>query len=192
MKVHGKLDEKLLFLFVLGLWALLCPVTAQTSTGGVLCSEIQGESTAPGSAGCVDVLSWSWGASVGFQFGDPPNLGQPALQAFVFNKPVDSGSEDFFRLLVTGTPLKETVSYQEFRPCGENCSITEPFLRISMRDVWVTSFSTSGGVNGIPAESITLEFAEISYCYRPVSKGDLGPEQCFAFDRRTNEPITPF
>ena len=182
-----------LSLFILGLLGIYSgPVTAQSSTEAVLCSEIQGESTVPGSAGCVDVLSWSWGTAVGFQFGTPPTIGQPNLQAFVFNKLVDSGSEDFLRLLVTGTPIKGTVTYQEFRPCGADCSVTEPFLRVSMRDVWVTSFSTSGSANGIPAESITLEFAEISYCYRPVSKGDLGPEQCIAFDRRTNQTIPPF
>jgi len=189
---------KSLGLFLLGLLGLhLGPVSAQTSEAGVLCSEIEGESNRPGSIGCIDVLAWSWGQSVPINIGGgggQPTVGNPSIQDFNFIKTIDTSSEDFFRMLVTGTPFKGIVEYRQYRDCGTACQAPEPYLTINFRDVFVTSNSSSGSNGGgLPNESASLAFVDVSYCYRPTIKdGTLGSPQCFAFSRATNTPIPPF
>jgi type VI protein secretion system component Hcp len=188
---------KSLGLFLLGLLGLhLGPVSAQTSEAGVLCSEIEGESERPDSTGCIDVLAWSWGQSAPVSLvggGGGPTVGVASIDDFTFTKTIDSSSEDFFRMLVTGTPFKGIVEYRQYGDCGTACQAPEPYLTINFRDVFVTSNSSSGSSGGSPNESVSLAFVEVSYCYRPTIKDStLGSPQCFAFSRATNAQIPPF
>ena len=183
---------KNVWMVLLGLLGLhMAPVTAQSGDAGVLCSEIQGESERPTDIGCVDVLAWSWGQSNSIT-GIPPSAGSPSFQDFSFTKLVDAGSEDFFRMLVTGSPFKGIVKYRQYRDCGTSCQATEPYLTLNFRDVVISSHSSSGSSGGVPAESVTLHFVDASYCYRPTVNGALDTPQCFAFSRDGNVSIPPF
>ncbi len=165
---------------------------AQTNDAGVLCIDgIAGESERPTDVGCVDVLSWSWGQSSPVS-GIPPSGGIPSVQDFVFSKSVDTASEDFFRLLVTGTLIKGVVKYRQYADCGTSCQATEPYLSINFRDVVVSSNSIAGSSGSEPFESVSLNFVDVSYCYRPTLKGVLGTAQCFAFSRDGDVSIPPF
>lgn len=178
----------MLLLGALGMHA--SPALAQATTEGVICSpQLTGESTRPGSEGCIDVLAWSWGASSsGDQGGGGPSL--PNFQDFSFTKKVDTASEDFLRLLVTASPIKE-ASFSQYSDCA-SCESDDPILAISFRDVRTTSAST-GAASAIPTENISIAYNQISYCYRPTTKGgSLGPAECFAYDLEQGVSITPF
>lgn len=165
---------------------------AQTNDAGVLCiDDIEGESERPTDVGCVDVLAWSWGQSSSVS-GVPPSGGIPSVQDFSFTKSVDTASEDFFRLLVTGTSMKGVVRYRQYADCGTSCQATEPYLSINFRDVAVSSNSIGGSSGGEPAENVSLYFVDVSYCYRPTVNGALGAAQCFAFSRDGDVSIPPF
>lgn len=180
----------LLLLGMLGLQ--LGSVTAHANDAGVLCSSIVGESERPGSIGCIDVLAWSWGQSNAFTFDGLSPPGPPSLQDFSFTKFIDASSEDFFRMVVTGSFLKGTVEYRQYRDCGTACLAAEPYITIRFRDVLFTSQSVGGSSGDRPAENVSLVFGEVSYCYRPTIKDSLGTAQCFAFSRHLNAPIPPF
>lgn len=183
---------KNLSLFLLGLVGLFPGLLAAQSTDvGVLCSEIQGESDRPTDVGCIDVLSWSWGQSTSTT-GVPPIPGTPLTQAFVFNKTIDSSSEDFLQRVITGSPIKGIVEYRQYRDCGTSCQATEPYLTINFSDVVIASNSAGGSSGSSPNESVVLEFGDVSYCYRPTQKGVLGAPQCFAYSRDGNVSIPPF
>jgi len=183
-----------LAVLALGFLGLYSTPQQALASDGVVCSDIQGESSHPESQGCIDVLSWSWGASTGVNFGGagPPDISLPSFSGFNFVKPADTASEDLLRLLVTGSPIKGTLEYREYGPCGASCPAQAPFLRISFREVWLTSFQTGNAPGQQPTESVSIEYGQMSYCYRPVVNEALGPEQCFAWDRQTNSQITPF
>jgi type VI secretion system secreted protein Hcp len=158
------------------------------ATSGVLCiGEAQGESTRQ--AGCIDVLAWSWGGSASYGIGG----GQTNLQDISLTKYVDTASEDLLRLLVTRATIKGIVAYSEYKDdCGAGCLSTDPYLTVHFNAAQVTSFSTgnsSGG--GVATENISMQFQQISYCYRPTVAGVLGTAQCTAYDK-TNGTIAPF
>ncbi len=179
----------LLLLSLLGLYPALA--AAQSNDAGVLCSEVIGESERPTDIGCIDVLSWSWGQStpiVGF----PPSTGNPNIQEFTFTKRVDAASEDFFRMVVTGTPFKGVVEYRQYADCGTSCLASEPYLTINFRDVFVSSHSSGGSSGGAPTDAVSLYFVDMSYCYRQTVNGALGTPQCLAFTRDGNTSIPPF
>ena len=180
-------------LLLLGLLGLhLSPVTAQASGAGLLCvDDVMGESTRISDVGCIDVMSWSWGKSVAVNFGSGAGATvSPAnFQDFAFTKFVDSSSEDFFRLLVTGSLIKG-VEYRQYVACG---TCDAPYLTIKFRDALMTSQSSSGSGGDRPVENLSLAFSQISYCYRSVSsEGVPGKEECFAWDAAKNVSTTPF
>ncbi len=185
------------WVFLLGLLGWQAgSVTAQANDAGVLCHpELQGESTRAADVGCIDVLSWSWGASspASFPVGGPPSAGNPNVQAFSFTKPGDSSSEDLFRTLVTGLQLKGVVEYRQYRDCGVSCQAAEPYLTIRFRTAYIESFQTGTPGASAPIENVSLAAQEISYCYRPtLESGDLDTAQCFAYNVSTQAPVTPF
>lgn len=186
---------KNLGLLLLGLLGLhLSPVTAQANGAGLLCVDgVTGESLRKSDLGCIDVMAWSWGKSmpVSFDVGSGGGAGKANFQDFNFTKLVDSSSEDFFRLLVTGSLIKG-IDYRQYLDCGA-CDATAPYLTIKFRDALMTSQSTAGSSGDRPMESLSLAFSQVSYCYRPVGpEGDLGEAQCFAWDVVRNESTPPF
>ena len=181
-------------LLLLGLLGMhLSTVTAHASGAGLLCVEgVAGESLRKGDVGCIDVMAWSWGKSipVSIDVGGGGSTGKATFQDFNFTKFVDSSSEDFFRLLVTGSLIKG-VEYRQYLDCGA-CDATAPYLTIKFRDSLMTSQSSAGSSGDRPVESLSLTFSQVSYCYRPVSsEGNLGEPQCFAWDVAKNEIINP-
>lgn len=186
---------KNLGLLLLGLLGLhLSPVTAHASGAGLLCVEgVAGESLRKGDVGCIDLMAWSWGKSmsVSFDAGGGGIAGKASFQDFSFSKFVDSSSEDFFRLLVTGSLIKG-IEYRQYLDCGV-CDATVPYLTIKFRDSFMSSQSSAGSSGDRPVENLSLTFSQASYCYRPVSsEGSLGVPQCFAWDVARNESTAPF
>jgi type VI secretion system secreted protein Hcp len=177
---------KNLWLFLLSLLGL--QGGAAFATSGVLCIvEAQGESTRQ--AGCIDVLAWSWGASATYGVGG----GSTNYQDISLTKYTDTASEDLLRLIVTRQTIKGVVAYSEYKDdCGAGCLSPDPYLTIHFNEAQLTSFSTgnsSGG--GVATENISMQFQEVSYCYRPTVGGVLGTAQCTAFNKTTGI-ISPF
>ncbi len=181
--------------YLLGLLGLYA--SAASAQSGFLCNpNIVGGNDSKENAGCIDVLSWSWGAATsitGFSGMGPRSASAPSLQNFTMTKQADEASEDLFRHVATGQPVAGVVEYREYPVCTPSCPASEPFLKIRMSNVLLSSFSVGGTQGDQPFESVTLDFEAISYCQRPVGEGGvLGAEQCFAFSRATNKSITPF
>jgi type VI protein secretion system component Hcp len=109
-------------------------------------------------------------------------------------KYTDTASKDLLRLIVTRQTMKGIVAYSEYKDdCGGGCLSTDPYLTIHFNGAQLTSFSTgnaSGG--GVATENISMQFAAMSYCYRPTVNGTLGTAQCTAFDKITGLVIAPF
>ena len=149
----------------------------------VLCdsmtSELKGESKANGATGCIDVASWSWGASDSITEGAGGiQAGKPNLSNFSLQKFVDSSSTSLFTFLVTGAGLKGTLQFREYASCVDACTTPTPYLTVDMTKVHVASQSM-GGSGDRPTESVSLAYDSVKICYRTTDQsGMLGTAVC--------------
>jgi type VI secretion system secreted protein Hcp len=170
--------HKLLWLSVLSFFAL--HTHADTL---VLCdsmsSELKGESKAPGATGCVDVTSWTWGASAQISLaGGIVEEGKPSLSVFSLQKFVDSSSTGLFGDLVGGVLLKGTLQFREYGNCPAGCSSPTPYFTVDMTKAHVTAQSI-GGAGDRPTESVSLQYDSVKLCYRTADEsGTLGAPVC--------------
>ncbi len=137
----------------------------------VLCdsmtSELKGESVAAGAVGCIDVASFSWGASVPIsQSSGVIQAGKPSLADFSLQKYVDSSSTSLFALLVSGATLKGTLQLREYGTCSNACPTPTPYFTVDLTRVKIASQSL-GGSGDRPSESISFAYDGIKLCYRP-------------------------
>lgn len=169
---------KSVWLFLLGLLGL--HGTSAFADSYVICiGEAPGDSTRD--AGCIDVMSWSWGANN--SGGSNPVA---SLSDFTFSKTVDRSSDDLFRLAVTALTIKTVVEFKGYSDC---CAV-DPYLTIHFKDATIVSFQTGAGGNP-SIESVTLAFDAVSYCFRPTVNNMLDTAQCYAYSKN-NGVITPF
>lgn len=185
-------------ILLLGLLGLhLSPEAVQANNSGVLCvNGVQGEteSLRKEDAGCIDVLSWSWGTSNTLDsgsIGGGGSAGKAIFQDFTFVKSIDVSSEDLFRLVATGAPVSGAeygVEYREYGDC-QACQ-SAPYLTIRFQDAFFSSQSTGGSVGGRPTESVSLIYSTVDYCYRKTrTDGTLDPAQCYGWHIAENRPL---
>jgi type VI protein secretion system component Hcp len=157
---------KSIWLFLLGILGL--HARSAFADSDVLCiSAAPGDSTVV--AGCIDVLSWSWGASNSALTGTPVNI---SLSDINFAKQADSASAPLFSLLVTGKTF--TAQYSQFK----DCCLATPYLTIHFSGAFLSSLQSSASTER-PTESMSLSYNAVSYCYTPPA----GTAQCSAYSK---------
>lgn len=167
---------KSVWLFLLSLLGLH-GTSAFAQNADVLCIPgAAGDSTVV--AGCIDVLSWSWGGSNGSLTGSPPNID---LSSINFEKITDSASPNLFLLLVGGKTF--TAQYSQYTNA---CCSPTPYLTIHFSGAFVQSWQTSASTEK-PTESLSLSYGAISYCYTPT----VGSPVCTAYSKSSGI-IAPF
>ena len=127
---------------------------------------VAGESRDAKEAKAIDVLSYSWGASIG-----GADKKGPRLQDLSFTHRLDAASPVLFQRLVQGTviPSAELIG----RRAGAEQII---FLRWCFQDVQVSSISQAGNSAGDgPNENVTLAYGSASEQYtRQNADGSAG------------------
>jgi type VI secretion system secreted protein Hcp len=118
----------------------------------------------------IDVYSWSWGfaSTPVAPTGTGTKAGAPQVTELTLQRGFDEYSTFIARHGILGTHVSK-VTLQGFAMDFE----TEKevvYLEITMSNVLVTSYQSSGSDNGVPYESITLNFAKIEYKYTPQAK----------------------
>jgi len=164
-----------IWLFLLSLFGLH-GTSAFAQNADVLCIPgASGDSTVV--AGCIDVLSWSWGASNSATAAAP----HIDLSDVSFMKQTDSASENLLTYLVTGKTF--TAEYSQYT---NTCCSPTPYLTIHFSGAFLSSWQNSASSER-PTESLSLSFDAISYCYTPPA----GAAQCSAWSK-TSGSIPPF
>ena len=128
---------------------------------------VDGESTAAGHEGEIDVLSWSWGVSnSGSSSGGG---GRAVFQDITISKPLDKSSPKLALACASGKNV-ESVMLTVRRPAGDSDPV---WLTIELENVLVSSVQTAGS-RGDPAgsESLSLNFEKIKITYVPQSSGE--------------------
>jgi len=145
---------------------------------------VDGESTHKDHKGEIEVLSWSWNVSNNSSLaGGGSGKGKANPGDFVFTHTYDKASPILAKQCASGKHFK-TVKLTA-RKAGEG---QKDFLVVSMKEVFITAVSPSGGHGGEIIENVAFTYKDIEFEYKAQDdKGGLGGAVKFGWDVATTE-----
>jgi type VI secretion system secreted protein Hcp len=145
---------------------------------------VEGEATHKDHKGEIEVLSWSWNVSnAGHGSGGGSGKGKANPGDFVFTHTFDKSSPVLAKQSASGKHFKTVVLTA--RKSGEG---QKDFLKVTMKEVFITSVSPSGGHGGEIIENVAMAYKDIEFEYKPQDdKGGLGGAVKFGWDVATTE-----
>ena len=145
---------------------------------------VEGESTHKDHKGEIDVLSWSWNVSNNTSLaGGGSGKGKANPGDFVFTHTYDKASPVLAKQCASGKHFKDAKLTA--RKAGEG---QKDFLKVTMKEVFVTSTQPGGSSGGDIAESVSLSYKDIEFAYKPQDdKGGLGGEVKAGWNVATTE-----
>ncbi len=148
---------------------------------------IEGESTAEGHRGEIEILSYSWGASNsgGFASGAGGGAGKVNFGSLrLTTAGVSIASPSLFDVLATGKHLPTATLTLVKTDQGYD------YLKVTLSDVVISSYQTAGAAGQVPIENIRLNFAQIEYEYTPQNPdGSLGASVKAGWDLAANKRL---
>jgi len=147
----------------------LSGIAAQAATDMFLHIDgIEGESTAAGHEGSIEILSWSWGMSNSGSFSSGGGAGKVNVQDISFVKRYDKASPKLMEKVCTGTHIpKATLSVRVQQPDVAQTTIFE------VTGVLVSSIRPGGttGTDQLPLEEVSFNFEKIKVTYDKMEGG---------------------
>jgi type VI secretion system secreted protein Hcp len=127
---------------------------------------VDGESNDAKHKSEIEIENYSFGVSQQgtMAYGGGGGAGKAQFQDFHFTKRVDKATPNLFVAAATGRHFGSAVL--TVRKAGGQ---QEEYLKVTLRDVIISNYSTSGNEGAVPLESIALNFTEARYEYSPQS-----------------------
>src|SRR3954470_2558979 len=126
---------------------------------------IDGESTDAKHKGEIDLESWSWGeAQTGAHAGGGGGgAGKVSMRDFAATAKLSKASPKLMLACANGEHLKKATL-----TCRKAGKEQREFIEITMTDVLVSSYRTSGSSHGdeVPTDQVSLNFSRIEYQYK--------------------------
>lgn len=146
---------------------------------------IDGESADSKHKGEIDIDSFSFGVSNAgsMAIGGGGGSGRAHFQDVTVTKSVDKSSAKLMLTCASGQHIKKAVL-----TCRKAGGEQMEYLVITMEDLLISSFQDGGGGGGLmPSESLSINYAKISYDYTPQSAtGGAEGKVSAAWDVRGN------
>jgi len=145
---------------------------------------IKGESQDKTHKDTIEVNSFSWGVSNSgsMSSGTGGGAGKASFHDLSFSSTTHKGSPVLAQACATGKHISKAVLY-----CRKAGGTQEDYYKITLTDILVSAFQSSGGGEDRPSESFSLNYAKIEFSYAPQdSKGALGTPVLFKWDQKTN------
>ena len=145
---------------------------------------VDGESSHKDHKGEIEVLSWSWSvAQAAGLHGGGSGKGKAEPGHFSFVHLYDKASPVLAKHCVSGKHFPTMVLTA--RKAGEG---QKDFLKVTMKEVFITSTQPSGSSGGDITESVSCSYKDIEFEYKPQDdKGGLGGAVKFGWDVATTE-----
>ena len=145
---------------------------------------VDGESTDRDHKGEVRVLTWGWGvAQAASPAGAGSGTGKATPADLVFTHDYDKASPLLARRCAQGKHFPTVVL--SARKAGEG---QKDFLKVTMKEVFITSIQVVGQGEGDLQESVSLRYGTIEFGYKPQdARGGLGAEVKFNWDLKTGK-----
>lgn len=153
-----------------------------------------GGSTSKGHEGWIEVHTWNHGfnqpTSAVRSHGGGATVEKAHHSPFNFTKVMDSATDDLLKALWTGNHIA-TMQFVAYRAAGDTGAqqMAVPYLKIDLESCVITDFSVSGGPGSLPMESVSVNYAKVTYTYngQDKTKGTVGADQPVSHDLRTHE-----
>jgi type VI secretion system secreted protein Hcp len=141
---------------------------------------VDGESTARGFEGWIEIESFYWGATqTAVVGGGGGGAGKVVVSDFTLVKRVDKASPRLFQACVTGLHASSAVL------AAKRGDTNATYLKYQLTDVLVSSFRDAGTAGEPPLEEISLNFTRIEFSYAPtLPSGQLGQPITATYDAR--------
>ena len=145
---------------------------------------VDGESTDRDHKGEVRVLTWGWGvAQAASPAGAGSGTGKATPADLVFTHDYDKASPLLARRCAQGKHFPTVVL--SARKAGEG---QKDFLKVTMKEVFITSIQVVGQGEGGLQESVSLRYGTIEFGYKPQdARGGLGAEVKFNWDLKSGK-----
>lgn len=147
---------------------------------------IEGESQDAQHKGEIEVQSWSFSEnqSTSSNSGGGAGAGKVTLQPFQFNLQTSKASPKLFLAGASGQRFKTATL-----TCRRSGQKAQDFLKITLSDVLVASFGTSGASSDqLPIDQMSLSYRAISYEFTPQkADGSLDTSLKTGWDMKTNK-----
>jgi type VI secretion system secreted protein Hcp len=143
---------------------------------------VEGESTHQDHKGEIEVLSWTWGVSnASLTSGTGSGKGKASPGDLHFTHLYDKASPVLAKKCAQGVHFPNVVITA--RKSGEG---QKDFLKITMKEVFITSVQPSGSTGGDIMEAVSMSYQQIEFGYKPQdTKGGLGGEVKFLWNVKT-------
>jgi type VI secretion system secreted protein Hcp len=143
---------------------------------------VEGESTHQDHKGEIELLSWQWGVQNHSNVaGSGSGKGKAFGSEFVITKLYDKASPVLAKKCAQGVHFKDVTLTG--RKSGEG---QKDFLKIVMKEVFISNVSTSGGSGGDIHESVSMSYGSIDFSYKAQDdKGTTGGEVKFGWNTKT-------
>jgi len=146
---------------------------------------VDGEATHKDHKGEVQVLAWSWSLSnataVTAGGGSGKGKAEPGEVSFMHS--YDKASPILAKKCAQGAHFKEVIMTS--RKAGEG---QKDFLKVTMKEVYITSVQPSGSSGGDISENVTMSYGSIDFAYKAQDeKGALTGEVKFGWNVKTTE-----
>lgn len=144
---------------------------------------VEGESTHKDHKGEIEVLSWSWGlANSGSTASGGASTGKAKPTDFRFVHHYDKASPLLARAAIGGRAFKQVSMTARKAGAGQ-----KDFLKVTMKEVFVTSVSDNGNQDSGVGEEIAVQPRHIEVQYQTQdAKGALGSPVSFSWDIALN------
>jgi len=140
---------------------------------------VEGESIAKDHKGEIDLVSWAWSVSTATdEAGGHPAAGKPVAGDFQVTHRYDKASLLLAKACASGKHFTDVVLTG--RKAGDT---QKDFLRVTFKDVTITSVRPSCTEGGDIIEVVTFSYREIGFGYKPQdANGVLGAESKFSWN----------
>jgi type VI secretion system secreted protein Hcp len=146
---------------------------------------VDGESTHKDHKGEIELLSWSWGVSNSSTSaaGGGSGKGKAVPQEFTIVHGYDKASPVLAKACASGKHFKTAVL--TCRKAGEG---QQDFLKVTMKEVFITAVQPGGSSGGDLTESVTMSATDIEFEYKPqTDKGSMGGGVKFGWNIASTE-----
>ena len=125
---------------------------------------VDGESTDAKHKGQIEIDSFSWGVSNSGSMaaGGGGGAGKASFSDLHFTKTVDKSSPKLMEAVATGEHLR-SVDLVVRKAGGDQLE----YYKVTLQDVVISGYSTTGSSGEAPSESISLNFSKIVFEYTP-------------------------
>lgn len=145
----------------LGLGLALALPPAASAAGYLKIGDIKGEATDTAHRDQIEILSWSWGETAAGRTAESDAAasglptGKRQHKPLVITKPVDKSSPKLAEAIAKGRVFPQTVVSVPDEERGQG------YLTYTLKNVVITSYSTSGDADSVPTETFSLNYEEI-------------------------------